>query len=172
LPPEIQGQAVARDEHMPGRHPTAGTPRHTLLYVEDNPANLKMVEELVALFPDVEMLVAVNGTLGIQLARAAQPQVILMHINRPGIGGIKALKILRRDANTAHIPVIALSANTMPREIAKSAEAGFFRHLTKPIKIREFLDTLSEALRFAEKRLPSAQNARQMLWPLQPTFLK
>jgi CheY-like chemotaxis protein len=93
----------------------------------------------------------VNGTLGIEIARATQPQVILMDINLPGISGIEALKILRGDPATAHIPVVALSANAMPRDIAKALEAGFFRYLTKPIKVEQFMDTLNAALEFAEK---------------------
>ncbi len=128
-----------------------GAPRHTLLYVEDNPANMKLVEQLIARRPDVQLLTAVNGTLGIELARAAQPNVILMDINLPGINGIEALKILREDPSTAHIPVIALSANAMPRDIAMGLEMGFFRYLTKPIKVKEFMDTLNVALEFAEQ---------------------
>jgi len=126
--------------------------RRTLLYVEDNPANMRLVEQLIARFPDIGLVTAVNGTLGIELARTTQPAVILMDINLPGISGIKALKILRDDPATAHIPVIALSANAMPRDIAKGLEAGFFRYMTKPIKIKEFMDTLNSALEVAERR--------------------
>jgi len=97
-----------------------------LLYVEDNPANMQLVEGTHCEGPDMRLITAVDGTLGIELARAAQPQVILMDINLPGISGFKALKILRGDAATAHIPVIALSANAMPRDIERGLEAGFF----------------------------------------------
>jgi PAS domain S-box-containing protein len=127
-----------------------GAPLRTLLYVEDNPANLKLVEQLIARRPDMRLLVAGDGDLGIQLARANQPEVILMDINLPGISGIEALKILREDGATAHIPVVALSANAMPRDIEKGLLAGFFRYLTKPIKVPEFMNTLDEALKFAE----------------------
>ena len=119
-----------------------GAPLRTLLYVEDNPANLKLVEQLIARRPDIRLLSARDGNLGIELARAHQPDVILMDINLPGISGIEALKILREDPATAHIPVVALSANAMPRDIEKGLQAGFFRYLTKPIKINEFMDTL------------------------------
>jgi PAS domain S-box-containing protein len=128
-----------------------GAPRRTLLYVEDNPANMKLVEQLIARCPDIRLLTAVNGSRGINIARASQPQVILMDVNLPGISGIEALKILRADPATAHIPVVALSANAMPRDIAMGLELGFFRYLTKPIKVKEFMDTLNEALDFAEK---------------------
>jgi CheY-like chemotaxis protein len=95
------------------------------------------------------LLSAVNGTLGIELARTALPDVILMDINLPGMSGIKAMQILRADTATAHIPIVALSANAMPRDIERGLEAGFFRYLTKPIKVPEFMETLDVALEFA-----------------------
>ena len=124
---------------------------HCLLYVEDNPANMKLIEQLIARRPDIRLLTAVNGTLGIDIARDSQPTVILMDINLPGISGVEALKVLREDPATAHIPVVALSANAMPRDIEKGLQAGFFRYLTKPIKVQEFMDTLNAAIEYAEK---------------------
>ena len=109
----------------------------------------------------MRLLSAGDGTLGIELARANQPEVILMDINLPGISGIEALKILREDPATAHIPVVALSANAMPRDIEKGLEAGFFRYLTKPIKVNEFMDTLDVALEFAENADQSRTRARR-----------
>jgi PAS domain S-box-containing protein len=128
-----------------------GTPLRTLLYVEDNPANLKLIEQLIGRRPDMRLLTAKDGDLGIQLARADQPEVILMDINLPGIGGIEALRILRADPVTAHIPVVALSANAMPRDIEKGLQAGFFRYLTKPIKVDEFMHTLDAVMEFARQ---------------------
>ncbi|HVS26190.1 MAG TPA: PAS domain S-box protein [Burkholderiales bacterium] len=122
----------------------------TLLYVEDNPANLMLVEDLIARRPDIRLLSARDGNRGIEIARASRPDVILMDINLPGISGIQALRILAEDPATAHIPVVALSANAMPRDIEKGLEAGFFRYLTKPIKVNEFMDTLDVALKFAK----------------------
>ncbi|MGD1084943.1 MAG: PAS domain S-box protein [Verrucomicrobiota bacterium] len=148
--PQLGVQSREVEASLPPHLP-AGASRRTLLYVEDNPANMKLVEQLIARCPDIQLLTAVNGTLGIQIARAAQPQVILMDVNLPGISGIEAFKILREDPATAHIPVVALSANAMPRDIAMGLELGFFRYLTKPIKVKEFMDTLNEALEFAEK---------------------
>src|ERR1051326_5192397 len=130
-----------------------GAPLRTLLYVEDNPANLTLVEQLISRRPDMRLLSARDGNLGIQLARANQPEVILMDINLPGISGIEALKILRADQATAHIPVVALSANAMPRDIEKGLQAGFFRYLTKPIKVTEFMETLDVALEFARQEV-------------------
>ena len=124
----------------------------TVLYVEDNPANLNLVERIIARHPGIKLLTAVTGSSGIEIARASQPDVILMDINLPGITGIEALKILREDKATAHIPVLAMSANAMPRDIAKGMEAGFFRYLTKPIKIDEFMEALEVALEYAQAK--------------------
>ena len=122
---------------------------HTLLYVEDNPANLLLVETLMERRPNIRLLTARDGHSGVSMARTAQPDVILMDINLPGISGIEALQLLCDDPITARIPVMALSANAMPRDIEKGLEAGFFRYLTKPIKIDEFTQVLDEALKFA-----------------------
>jgi PAS domain S-box-containing protein len=133
------------------------TAEYTVLYVEDNPANLMLVQDLIALRPEISLLVARDGITGIELARKELPDVILMDINLPGISGIKALQILAKGATTANIPIIALSANAIPSDIAKGLEAGFFRYLTKPIKITEFMDTLDIALRFTHHPIPDTQ---------------
>ena len=130
-----------------------GAARRTLLYIEDNRANMQLVEQLIARRPDLRLLSATDGTRGIALARIHQPEVILMDINLPGISGIQALHILKEDPETAHIPVLAISANAMPRDIEKGMEAGFFRYLTKPIKVNEFMATLDLALEFSETTL-------------------
>lgn len=126
---------------------TTGAPQHTLLYVEDNPANMKLIEQIIAQRADLRLLTATNGLLGIDLARSALPTVILMDINLPGISGVGAMGVLRQDPTTAHIPIIALSANANPRDIELGLEMGFFRYLTKPIKLNEFMDTLNAALK-------------------------
>ncbi len=131
--------------------PALPSKQRTLLYVEDNPANMELVEQLIARRSDLKLLTAINGHLGIVMARAYQPDVILMDINLPGLSGIGALKILLNDPLTARIPVIALSANAVPRDIERGIDAGFFRYLTKPIKVREFMDALDVALNFAQQ---------------------
>jgi CheY-like chemotaxis protein len=124
----------------------ADLPVRTLLYVEYNPANLMLVEDLIARRPDIQLLTARDGNRGVEIARTVLPDVILMDINLPGISGIRALRILADDPATACIPVVALSANAMPRDISKGLDAGFFRYLTKPIKVQEFMETLDEVL--------------------------
>ncbi len=128
----------------------SGAVRHTVLHVDDNPASLELVEHLLAKRTDHRVIGATHGGLGIEFARAHQPAVILMDINLPGMNGIETLCNLRADPLTAHIPVVALSANAMPLDIQKGLDAGFFRYITKPIQINEFFKTLDEALAFAQ----------------------
>jgi len=154
LADEVVEAAAPPAPQLPG-----GMPLRTLLYVEDNPANLKLVEQLIARRPDLRLLTAVNGRLGIEAARSSQPEMILMDINLPDINGFEALKILREDPATGHIPIVALSANAMPSDIERGLEAGFFRYLTKPIKIMEFMDMLHVTLEFAANELASASKA-------------
>ena len=104
----------------------------------------------------MRLLGAGDGLLGVQLARLNLPNIILMDINLPGISGLEALALLREDPKTAHIPVVAVSANAMPRDIEKGRQAGFFAYLTKPIKVQEFMDVLDDALAFADRSLPRA----------------
>ena len=125
---------------------------YILLYVEDNQANLMLVEQIMEDRPQICMLSARNGSIGVALARAHLPTVILMDINLPGISGFQALKILHEDPITAHIPVVALSANAMPLDIEKALEAGFFDYLTKPVKVEKLLTALDNALKFSQMK--------------------
>jgi PAS domain S-box-containing protein len=136
-----------------GEHAAAKTHAtlRTLLYIEDNTANLKLVEQILARRTDLRLLSTWNGTLGIEMARESMPDVILMDINLPGLTGFQALKILREDPVTAHIPVMAISANAMMGDIKKGLAAGFFRYLTKPIDIAEFVAATDSALELAEQ---------------------
>ncbi|MES2740037.1 MAG: PAS domain S-box protein [Pseudomonadota bacterium] len=124
----------------------------TLLYVEDNPANLRLVEEIMRFRSDLRLISAPDAALGIALAKAHLPQVILMDMNLPGMSGSEAQKILRDDTRTAAIPVIALTANAMPSDIEAALAAGFYRYITKPIIIEEFSAAVNNALEFAAMR--------------------
>jgi CheY-like chemotaxis protein len=123
-----------------------GQARSTVLYVEDNPANVDLVEQILARRSDVQLYCAVNGQQGVDMARQHLPQVILMDIHLPDMSGLAALQILLRDPSTRHIPVIAVSANAMPLDVINGMSAGFFRYLTKPFKINRFLEVLDLAL--------------------------
>jgi PAS domain S-box-containing protein len=131
-------------------------PVRTILYVEDNPANLKLVTMLIARRPDLRLLTAENGNLGVELAQAHLTDTILMDINLPGISGLKVMSILSKDSVTARIPIIALSANASPSDIDRGLKAGFLRYLTKPIKVDELMQTLDLGLAVAAASLPLA----------------
>ena len=148
LPPLLAMADSARP--APSLLAAAGADRELILHVEDNPANLELVEQIIARRPDLRLLSAADGNLGVEFARAHQPRVIVMDINLPGISGIEAMRILRADPSTAAIPIIALSANAMPRDIKRGLEAGFFNYLTKPLKVGEFLHALDSALVFSK----------------------
>ena len=124
----------------------------TLLYVEDNPANLRLVQELVGFRPELRLLSAPDGHLGIELARAHLPQLILMDLNLPCISGADTMRLLAADPLTAHIPVIALTANAMPRDIERALAQGFFRYLTKPINIEQFTEAINSTLAHVAER--------------------
>jgi signal transduction histidine kinase/ActR/RegA family two-component response regulator len=138
--------AMTVEPAAPARERTA---LRTLLYVEDNPANLLLVEQIIDEHPDMRMLSARDAAAGIALARAHLPDVILMDIHLPGISGTDALKYLRADPATAHIPVVALSAYAMLSDIEEGLDAGFIRYLTKPIKVDEFMSALDDAMKLS-----------------------
>jgi PAS domain S-box-containing protein len=121
-------------------------PKRTLLYVEDNPANLELVEQLVSRRADLHLITSPDAERGIALARQEHPSLILMDLNLPGISGIEAMWMLRADSSTAHIPVIALSANALPRDVTRALSAGFFNYVTKPIKVDQLMYAIDVAL--------------------------
>jgi signal transduction histidine kinase/CheY-like chemotaxis protein len=129
----------------------------TLLYVEDNAANLMLVEDIMARRPGIRLISARDGISGVALARSALPDMILMDVHLPGINGIDAMRILAHDPLTAHIPILALSANAMPQDIQNGLNAGFFKYLTKPIRVTELLETLDMTLAFTRAKLAQAR---------------
>lgn len=112
---------------------------HSVLYIEDNPANLRLVSQLLMRREGISMLSAHEPLLGLDLAMQHLPDLILLDINLPGIDGFEVLKRLRNDAATREIPVIAVSANAMPKDIENGLVAGFDDYVTKPINVKEFL---------------------------------
>ena len=148
--PQFASVALRPDEKIELIPIQAQAHRFTLLCVEDNPANLMLIEDLVARRPDVLLLSASDGLSGIEMARNFLPDVILMDINLPGINGFQALEILAKGLTTSHIPVVALSANAMPRDIEKGLATGFFAYVTKPIKVSDFMATLEKSFSYAK----------------------
>jgi PAS domain S-box-containing protein len=122
----------------------------TVLCVEDNPANLMLVERILSRRSDINLLSANDGVRGLEVAREVLPDIVLMDVNLPGATGFDALTVLSSDPVTAHIPVIAISANAMPRDVEIGLRAGFFRYLTKPIEIKPFNDAVDAALQISK----------------------
>ena len=113
-----------------------------VLYIEDNPANVAFIRDLVGSLDGVELITMPTAELGLELARARRPDVVLMDINLPGMSGLAALGELRRFPETQHIPVIALTAAASDRDRKLGIEAGFYRYLTKPVKVDELVEAL------------------------------
>lgn len=119
---------------------------YTLLYVEDNPANLRLMKQLLVQRPHVKMLSAAEPLLGLELAIEHKPDLVLLDINLPGIDGYEVLKHLRSRKETRETPVVAVSANAMPADIQKGLNAGFAQYLTKPIDVTVLLRVIDEVL--------------------------
>jgi len=113
---------------------------------------MSLVEQLVSRRADLRLLTAIDAIHGIKLARESQPEVILMDINLPEVSGVDALAILNEDPATTHIPIIALTSNASVRDVEFGIEVGFYRYLTKPVRIKEFMEAVDVALDFAAKR--------------------
>lgn len=148
----VRGEAAARLDKSLAVLSEAEAGKRSVLYVEDNPVNLHLVEEVLGLRSNIRLITAAEGGMGLELARAHKPDVILLDINLPGMNGFTVLKHLQSREETRHIPVIAVSANAMPRDIEKGLTLGFYRYLTKPIRVAELLEMLDEAMTLAESR--------------------
>ena len=119
----------------------------TVLYIEDNPANLRLVTQLLSRLPNLHMWSAHEPLLGLEVALNKKPDLILLDINLPGIDGFEVLRLLKENEETRDTPVIAISANAMPRDIERGFEAGFVDYITKPIDINKLLIAVDERLK-------------------------
>lgn len=122
------------------------THHYRVLYVEDNPANLRLVETALKARTDIDLITAHTGTLGLDMAFSHKLDLIFLDINLPGINGVDIMKKIKQNETTKHIPVIAISANAMPNDIQSGLSAGFDNYLVKPINIKEFLENLQQHL--------------------------
>jgi len=151
---DLRSAEPARVElpRLPQRLPTpaellgADAPPATILCVDDNRANLALIVEALSLRADCRVLTAVDGQIGVELARSAHPDVILMDNNMPRMTGREAMRILRADPATAAIPIIAVSAAAMPDTVSSGLEEGYFRYLVKPYDLVDLTDAIDAAL--------------------------
>ena len=120
--------------------------RHLIVYVEDNPSNIALLHAFIGDLPRLEMLTATTAEVGLELIRTRRPAVVIMDINLPGMSGLEATRMLAAWPETRSIPVIALSAAALPHDTARAKESGFYRYLTKPVKLDELTTTLEEIL--------------------------
>lgn len=122
------------------------TDADTVLCIDDNPANLKLISQILARQKGLKILTALEPELGIELALAHRPALILLDINMPRMDGYEVLKVLRARKEVAHVPVIAVTANAMTRDIQRGMEAGFADYLTKPLNMTQTLDLINKHL--------------------------
>lgn len=124
----------------------AASPRVVVVYIEDNPANVAFMEQLLGEFERVELLTAPNAELGVELVRRILPNAVIMDINLPGMSGFDATRQLSAWPETRGIPIIGLSAAAMPRDRKQAEEAGLYRYLTKPVDVDALVSVLEEVL--------------------------
>ncbi len=156
LPSPDTEPAAARVEVVPSpeeKQPEQAAPPslqegacYSLLYVEDNPANVRLLEYIIAREKRIKLTSAVTAEEGIEIAKADLPDLILMDIGLPGMDGYQALEVLKSDPDTRQIPVMAVSATAMRHDVERGKSAGFADYLTKPLVIDDFLSSISQIL--------------------------
>jgi len=130
----------------PAPTPSVTGKEHTFLYIEDDLANLALIQHIMVRRPGIRLLFAPQGTLGLELARVHRPDLILLDIHLPDINGHEVFHKLKEDPATRSIPVLIVSASAMPAEIDSMMQAGAASYLTKPLDIPLFLETIDRFL--------------------------
>lgn len=136
------GVAAARSPSLA----KAGSARHTVVYIEDNPSNIAFMRDVFEEFEHIDLVAIPTAEVGIEVVRARLPDLVIMDINLPGMSGYEATRRLREWPETKDIPVIALTAAAMTGDRKRASESGFRKYLTKPVRIDELLETLEELL--------------------------
>jgi CheY-like chemotaxis protein len=121
--------------------------RPVVLYIEDNPMNLRLMQQIFTKRKDLELRGAPTAEIGIEQARAEPPALILMDINLPGMDGYEALAVLKADPKTAAIPVVAVTANAMKGDADRGHQSGFVDYVAKPLDVTVFLAMLTRLLK-------------------------
>ncbi len=117
-----------------------------VLYVEDNPSNQKLMKQILAKYPKLDLTVVSLAVQGLFVARSNKPDLIILDVNLPGVSGNEMVAVLKKDPATKDIPVLALSANVLAHDIQKGLEAGFDRYLTKPLNLGQLISACNEIL--------------------------
>jgi CheY-like chemotaxis protein len=125
---------------------SVGDKQWDILCIEDNPANLRLIERILSRRRDIRLLTASAPGLGLELAQTQRPALILLDINLPDMDGYEVMQCLRENPVTRDIPVVAVSANAMPKDLARGKAAGFADYLTKPLEVAQLLAVLDKVL--------------------------
>ena len=120
--------------------------RGTVLYIEDNLSNLRLVERIVTRRPGIALLSAMQGSRGLELAQARRPDLIVLDLHLPDMPGQEVLAQLRANPGTREIPVVILSADATPSQVSRMLQQGAHAYLTKPLVVAQFLTVLDELL--------------------------
>ncbi|SFC44090.1 PAS domain S-box-containing protein [Marinospirillum celere] len=143
----------SQQQHGPSEQQASSEPRDVtsclaqrVLYIEDNAANLRLVRSILSRISNLQLLEAHQAELGLELAQAHQPDLILLDINMPGMDGYQLMRVLKQHPQLKRIPVIAVCANAMPRDIERGREAGFAEYITKPIQVPLFIASVERWL--------------------------
>lgn len=125
--------------------------KYTLLYIEDSRTNVSLVAEILKARPDIALMSAHTGEMGLEVAHLHKPDLILLDINLPGIDGFEVFEALKQDETTCHIPVLALSANDSVINLDRGKKVGFLEYIVKPLDIRGFLQAIDTAFELREQ---------------------
>ncbi|MEQ1528338.1 MAG: ATP-binding protein [Methylococcales bacterium] len=137
---------LAAHKHQVFSTPSLQSSNPVVLYVEDNPMNQRLMQQIFAMRKDLQLLIAHSAELGIEMALASPPALILMDINLPGLDGYQALARLKAEQATKNVPVVAVSANAMKGDASRGLAAGFAGYITKPINLPELFEVLNTTI--------------------------
>ena len=143
---ERPAEQLAAEGPRPAEVATAARGTFTVLYIEDNLSNLELIQRLLSRRPEIKLLSAMQGRLGLDLAREHRPDLILLDVHLPDVPGMEMLRLLREDPKTRHIAVVVVSADALSTQIKRMVDAGARAYLTKPLEVRKFLDVVDEVL--------------------------
>jgi PAS domain S-box-containing protein len=146
LPAADEAPAATATQRRAAGDSLASAGDQRIVYIEDHPANIAFMQELMADVARIELLTAPTAEIGLEMVRTHRPHAVILDINLPGMNGIEALRRLREWPETRDIPVIALSAAAMDHDIRRARDAGFFRYLTKPVQVEALIAALREVL--------------------------